>query len=112
MSSTSSKKPTLNTKAAICKEEGCFTEANIKGYCRLHFLKVVSGKGEGDAKARGKLKVVKERRQNDRFKGLDPDVVDDGMAEESVQSMTELKDGFDLEDALDFEAVPKRKKTG
>jgi len=47
------------SKIPICKELNCFEHARIKGFCRLHFLKVLVGKEQGDAKPRGKLHAVK-----------------------------------------------------
>lgn len=48
-------------KVKICKHDSCFGAAQVKGFCRLHFLKVLSGQGQGDSKPIGKLKDVKPK---------------------------------------------------
>ncbi len=53
------------SKIPICKELSCFEHARIKGFCRLHFLKVLVGKEQGDSKPRGQLEVAKDPSDDD-----------------------------------------------
>ena len=103
--------PALNPKAAICKEPGCFSEPSIKGYCRLHFLKVLAGKSQGDATPRGKLASVRgERRRADRARGLDPLQPNELELSDRVQDLGELAlDDIDLSEVSEIEDI---KKTG
>lgn len=48
------------TPEAVCKTEKCEAEATNDGYCRKHFLSVLSGKAQGNGKPQGKLKSVKK----------------------------------------------------
>lgn len=102
-------------KAAICKEPNCFDSASVKGFCRLHFLKVVAGKSEGDQVAKGQLSVAKDRRRSDRLKGLEPAQHDESEATEMVENLTELQVDVDELEDLQFDgqaAAKQRKKVG
>jgi hypothetical protein len=112
-----SKKPKSapSPKAAICKEPNCFETPALKGFCRLHFLKVLAGKSEGDAVAKGQLSVAKDRRRADRLKGLVPEQGDEIEGSEALETLGELNvDLDDLEDLhFDGQAGAKqRKKAG
>jgi hypothetical protein len=65
----------INPKKALCMHEGCFEDAQVKGYCRKHFLSVLKGKAEGDRQPRGQLVPVKgqskSRLKRDEAAGLD-----------------------------------------
>ena len=66
------------TQKAICKEQGCFDVPSTKGFCRLHYLKLlkaksVNGGAQGNGKARGKLRVVPKKHSVDEaFPGFEP----------------------------------------
>jgi hypothetical protein len=80
----------LESNKPVCKEEGCFESPNVKGFCRLHFLKAIAGKMQGNQVPQGKLELVQERRSQDRFQGLEPEQPDELMAAASVSSLSEL----------------------
>lgn len=103
-----SKSPTLTNGKAVCKEIGCFDAPQAKGYCRLHFLKVLAGKGEGDQTPRGELEPV-ERRRGNRLKGFDAGPSDDPQASDTVEHLGELD--TDIED-LDLDPAAGRRKLG
>ncbi|MBS1984853.1 MAG: hypothetical protein JST16_11850 [Bdellovibrionales bacterium] len=88
----------LKPKTAICKEPNCFDAVQVKGYCRLHFLKVLAGKSEGDAQPRGELKVARERRSSNRLQGLDTPQVDDAELSQTASSAGELDGDVDVVD--------------
>lgn len=51
----------INPKKALCKHEGCFDDAQVRGHCRKHFLSVLKGKAEGDKQPRGQLAPVEDQ---------------------------------------------------
>lgn len=109
------KSAAIDPKATVCLEEGCSNSASIKGYCRLHFLKLLKGKAEGPATStKEHLRLVRERRKSggERLKSLEPNnEVDETALEHTVEQMGELDTDVDmdgLEDALNFGATPRR----
>ncbi len=98
----------LSPKAAICKEPGCFDTPSLKGYCRLHFLKVLAGKSQGDAVPRGRLKGLRdERRSNDRTRGLDPHPINELEMSDRVQGMSELDMDLGLSELNEIDELKK-----
>lgn len=88
----------------VCKEEGCQDQPQVKGFCRLHFLKLMAGKAEGSGKPRAKLEVVKERRGSSHKESLEPVQVGDEAGSEKVRLLGELDTDFD--DTLDIAGIP------
>ncbi len=89
----------LQSKGPVCKEIGCFSSPAVKGYCRLHFLKVVAHKDDEQAKGED-APSGKERRQRDRFKGIETHLEDENVDPHVVEHIGELD--TDIED-LDLE---------
>ena len=102
----SADKNAVTNKTRFCKELDCSSQAQIKGFCRLHFLKVLAGKSEGNAKPQGDLKLVKERRTADRTKGLEPGQSWDDSNSDHVSTLGELD--LDIDPIVDFDPL----KTG
>jgi hypothetical protein len=79
----------LDPKAAVCKELGCTDPAQVNGFCRLHFLKVVKSaktqKSDEDAE-NAKARARNNRRRGNRFMGVDSLGIED---EEAPQGLVE-----------------------
>lgn len=109
----SKKSNPLQTKGPVCKEIGCFSPPTVKGYCRLHFIKMVSQKEEEAAAREEEIAGARERRSRDRFKGIETHLEDENVEPNVVAHIGELD--TDIED-LDLEpgasAPGKSRKAG
>jgi hypothetical protein len=89
----------------VCKESGCMDVPQIKGFCRLHFLKVLAGKAQGSGRPSAKLHAVKDRRRAGRMSTLEPAQTDDAPIADKARSMGELD--LDIDDTgLEITGLP------
>jgi hypothetical protein len=97
------------SKKPVCKEGGCFEDVQVKGFCRLHFLKAVKAKSlKHDDEFEEARKEAGNRRKSSRFELPDaPPSSDEAFLSRESERLSELDldiDEFELEDTV--------KKTG
>jgi hypothetical protein len=101
----------LHPKKAVCKHEGCFEDASIKGYCRVHLLSVLKGKAEGDQKPRAQLQQVPpEKRQNSRLQFLEEEAgLDEVFAAQQAERLGELDLELEEQETALLDIRPNRR---
>ncbi len=105
--------PELKPKAPICKELDCFEAASIKGFCRLHFIKALAGKGTENATDKDSVAGTRERRRSDRFKGPETSMEVEELDPLALELVTGGELDTDIEDLdLDPAAGMRKKKAG
>jgi len=107
----------IDPKKAVCKQVGCFDEASAKGLCRLHFMRVLAGKGQGNGKARGKLKPVRDRRVRSRNTGIEDaiaplDVADLTQEMDLLNELDRPEGTISEQEAFYLAEISEYKKTG
>ncbi len=102
---------------AICKADGCFSDAAVKGHCRLHFLKVLSGKQQkAQSKTDGEFAALPSMPKRLRIvDSVGNEFLPDAKIIESLHSLREFEEvDMDIaETDLDFvvnSSASKRKK--
>lgn len=92
----------LDPNKTVCKHEGCFEGAQIKGHCRKHFLSVLNGKSEGDNKPRGKLSSPEEARRKPKRRQQAEVSLDEAFAENQPLKFDSLEYSLDETDSEIF----------
>jgi hypothetical protein len=106
------KKPEqVSSAKPVCKEEGCFHAPSNKGYCRKHFLGVLTGKALGDSKPRGRLYEAPMERKAKKVRAFEEALLENAELEDAEQRTGLSQIDLDIEglDNLDAELF---KKTG
>ncbi len=106
----------IDPQKAICKQNGCFDEATAKGLCRLHFMRVLTGKGQGNGQPRADLKPVRDRRQRARNSGIEDTIspldVADVTQEIDIRNELEWETPMSEREAFELAEISEWKKTG
>jgi hypothetical protein len=88
----------------VCKESGCYQAPTNKGFCRKHFLSVLSGKAQGDAKPKGDLHLAPAQRRVKRLRELEGALFENAELDEETRtglSKVDLElEGLELDDDL------------
>lgn len=103
----------LDPKMAVCKEDNCSDRAQVAGFCRLHFLKLVkNAKAEDNTDDQGKPKKAWNRRRGNRASGFEQSVetIENPTRDGIIQQLGALDDDFGT--ILETEELAPFKKTG
>ncbi len=108
-SEAKSKATLPKAKKAFCKEAGCFENVQVKGFCRLHFLKALKAKQlKHEDDFENLKKVGHDRRNSNRLDLPDrPTTTDEAFLSRESERLSELD--LDIEE---FEVDTLTKKSG
>ena len=111
--SNAKKSPTaLDPKTPVCKELECTGKAQVNGFCRLHFLKLVKSRADEDSAELNPKASSRDRRRGNRLLGLDGNDLDgsDSQPDQLVESYGNLD--TDINSLLDSDEIAPFKKAG